>query len=598
MVLSDDLLKPIPGENPSGQNVRYTIYDRIQEARREEEGTSLGIWSRELKKADPGLVIKIASDVLSSQSKDLQVAAWLTEAWVVREGLPGLEKGLKLIEALLVNFWETLYPEIEDGDLEMRVGPLEWLAEESGVSSKRLESTVRKIPLTKNRLDWFRYREATQIAREEDVAGDEAKMAARLAAMEEKKCTPEEFDEGVKLSGNAFYESLASYLESTRAAVKALETVCDEKFGRVAPSFKGLNQALDDLQEVVNLYYRPPEDAAAVREDSRTEESFAESGVQQTASRGSQPIAGSTPPLDRQQALRNIFTLARYLQKEAPSDPVGYLILRALRWGELRVSVSEIAPELLEPPPSEVRQLLKKLAMESDWERVLENTENGFACNWSRAWFDLQRHAVRACESLGYDSVAKAICSELRALLSDYPELLSVSLLDDTPVANEETKEWVRSAISPPPTAQSPSAPSVAPHAHARAPVEANGENDTYEAALAMSKQGHVQEAVELLTKEISQERSGRRRFSRKVQLASICLASKYDSIAYPILMELAEEIEDRKLEEWEDASVIANSLALLFRCLNKLGGSDAEKQRIYQKICRLDPLLALTLGK
>ena len=40
----------------------------------------------------------------------------------------------------------------------------------------------------------------------------------------------------------------------------------------------------------------------------------------------------------------------------------------------------------------------------------------------------------------------------------------------------------------------------------------------------------------------------------------------------------MADEIEHRKLEEWEASEVLAHPLALLFRCMNQLDG-DAETQ-------------------
>ena len=37
MPLRDDLLNPIPGDNPSGESLRYApVFDKIKEARREE----------------------------------------------------------------------------------------------------------------------------------------------------------------------------------------------------------------------------------------------------------------------------------------------------------------------------------------------------------------------------------------------------------------------------------------------------------------------------------------------------------------------------------------------------------------------------------
>ena len=81
MPLRDDLLNPIPGENPSGANLKYApVYDQIKEARREEDDVEQGVWQRARKTADYPLVVKLASEALATKTKDVQVAAWLTEA--------------------------------------------------------------------------------------------------------------------------------------------------------------------------------------------------------------------------------------------------------------------------------------------------------------------------------------------------------------------------------------------------------------------------------------------------------------------------------------------------------------------------------------
>jgi len=42
---------------------------------------------------------------------------------------------------------------------------------------------------------------------------------------------------------------------------------------------------------------------------------------------------------------------------------------------------------------------------------------------------------------------------------------------------------------------------------------------------------------------------------------------------------------------------VLAQPLALLYRCLAKTGGSAEEKQKLYSWICRLDPLQAMKVA-
>src|SRR6201994_45361 len=71
MPLRDDLLTPIPGDNPSGVNLQYDVkvFDVIKEARIEDdESIPTGNWGRSAKKADRNLVIKVAGDSLAKRS--------------------------------------------------------------------------------------------------------------------------------------------------------------------------------------------------------------------------------------------------------------------------------------------------------------------------------------------------------------------------------------------------------------------------------------------------------------------------------------------------------------------------------------------------
>lgn len=599
MPLPEGLLNPIPGDNPSGKTLRYDpVYDKIREARREEDVLPQGDWSREVKKADFPLVIKLTTEALSTKSKDLQLAAWLTEAILFRDHIAGLREGLDLLRGFMETFWDTLYPEIDDGDLEFRAGPLAWVG-------SKLDGAVRRLPITKNKLDYFKYQESRRVGYEADAASEE-KAAARAAAIAEKKCTAEEFDEAVRATGDAYYEKLAANLVAALESLQALESLSDEKFGREAPSFANLRTALDELQDLVKQYHQP---AAPAEEGDASAETEASEATKDAAAAGTGAPASkkrsgsvSAEPADRDDAMQRLTIVAHFLRHESPVNPVPYLLLRALRWGELRAAGAALNPAMLEAPPTEKRTLIKKMSMEGDWAGVLENAEQAMSLPCGRGWLDLQRYSVRACESLGsdYEPVAAGIRSELKALLADYPDLLNSSLMDDTPAANAETQTWLKESILPPPAAPQPSEPEFAPApALSNSPSEsANGEKTpgVIELAMKAARAGKVQEAIGILTREMNNERTGRGRFQRHIQLANIFLATKHEAIAYPILVELAEEIERRKLEEWEEAAIVAQPLALLYRCAEKLGRDDAEKEKIYQKLCRLDPGQALSL--
>jgi type VI secretion system protein ImpA len=601
MPLPEGLLNPIPGENPSGQSLRYDpVFDKIREARRAEEELQLSeeaskrdVWARAVKKADFVLVIKLSTEALSQRTKDLQIAAWLTEALLVQERIPGLTQGLDLMRGLIENFWDTLYPEIEEGDLQMRAGPIEWVG---GL----LETQVHKIPLTKNKLDWFKFQESRRVGYEADAKENDAKMAARQAAIEEKKCTAEEFDEAVRNTGEPFFRQLTTDLVSANVSVQAMETLCDEKFGRDAPNFANLKKGLEDLQDAVREFWKPAEEKEPESEapSEQPDEAVSEQGTSTAAAPTRKRAAVSEEPADPDDAVRRMHSLARYLRLANPANPAPYLVLRGLRWGELRAGGSSLDSALLDSPPSETRQSLKKLSTEGQWNELLECAETAMGLPCGRGWLDLQRYTVKACEGLGHEAVAAAVCGGLRSLLADYPALASASLSDDTPAANNETQAWITERILPPPPPPPEPAIVVAPHPASTAAGASNNGSvppDVHELALQAARSGRINDAVELLSREIAQERSGRARFHRKIQLAALCLSAKHEAIAYPILAELAEEIDRRKLEEWEESSALAHPLALLFRCMDKLGYDEAAKQKIYQKICRLDPVQVLS---
>ena len=590
MALPENILNPIPGENPSGQNLRYDpVYEKVKEARREEDDLPQGEWSRAVKVADPAVVIRLTTEALSTKTKDLQLAAWLTEALLRQDGIGGLSEGIGLLHGIIGHFWDTVYPEPEDGDMELRAAPLNWVGSYLG-------EQVKRTPLTRSRYDWFKYLESRSVGYEEACAGNDNKMTARQNAIAEKKLTPEAFDQDMNSTPQEFYIRLTNDFEATLASLQSLDDLCQEKLGKDSPGFGNLRSALEEVHSLAQTFLKSKEEpeAEVPQEEVDLSQSATEVPVAPARRR-----AVSEEPVDREDAIRRIIGAANFLRRAEPTNPGPYLVLRGLRWGELLGLGSSPASTDLEPPPSETRKKLKQLALDGQWDELLEASEAAMAMPCGKAWLDLQRYAIKACQESGgnYEAVGSAIRSSLGALLMQLPELPQSSFVDDTAVANSETIAWLHEVLdsargnSENTNGARPLDLALSSHAEERAP-------DAQELAMKAARSGRMQEAMEILTREIDQERSGRARFEKKMQLAGVCLATGHESIAYPILKELAQEIERRRLEEWESPTVLANSLVLLLRCLNKMGGSEAEKQEIYQRICRLDPVQALACLK
>jgi len=588
MPLPTNLLDPIPGDNPSGTDLRYApVYDKSKEARREDDTAAQGDWKHEIKKADSVLVIKLAGDAIAKQSKDLQLGAWLTEALLRREGITGLQEGIKLLHGMLDGFWETVYPLMEDGDEELRAAPLGWVG-------TRLEENIRRIPLTKNGLDYFQYKESRLITPEEAADTDE-KRTARQTAIDEGKTTPEMFAEGYNSTSTEFYQNLRGNLDGTLESLATFSTFCDEKFGKSAPSFGRMRTALEEVRQTVRILLEPR--GVSEGEAAPEAEAGGESAESGTVVRARAGAALSAEPADRDDAVARICSVAAWLRHQDASTPVPYLVLRGLRWGELRGGGAEINPTLLDAPSTATRTDLKRLSLENSWAEVRELAETARAQTCGRGWLDLQRYVVRACEQLGnsYDLVSLAVRTELRGLLGDFPQLARMTLMDDTPTANPETQDWLQglgqaSAASSGMTLDVGNADGSA--------AAADKPADAYDLASDAMRSGRTEEAVEILAREASQERSGRGRFQRKIQLASICMAGGYEAVAFPILQDLFREIEARGLEAWEPHQMVAKPLLLLLKCMDKLGKDAEERQKVYAQICRLDPLQALECSR
>jgi type VI secretion system protein ImpA len=97
---------------------------------------------------------------------------------------------------------------------------------------------------------------------------------------------------------------------------------------------------------------------------------------------------------------------------------------------------------------------------------------------------------------------------------------------------------------------------------------------------------------------EVNREKTRRGRFLLQAELASIMVDAGHEAVALPILEELVSDIEAHKLEEWEAGGLVARPMSLLYRCLTKTDGDSHTRQQLYLRICRLDPLQAMSFAQ
>ncbi|HXW14576.1 MAG TPA: type VI secretion system protein TssA, partial [Terriglobia bacterium] len=528
MPLADDLLNPIEGPNPSGADLRYEdVYAKIKESRREEAVPPPGMTESDRKVADNPLVIKLTTEALTQKTKDLWLAAWLTEALIKQNGFSGLRDGLTLCQGLVEKFWETLYPEIEDGDLELRAAPLEFLC-------TRLELPLKSVRLVeKEPVGFTDVQESRKLGYDDPSKSEEVKQA-RAAAIEQGKIPLEALDKCFEETPKSFYVKLESDIDGCLEILAPLKKSCNEKFGDTAPSLVRLESLLGEIRPVVHGFLRKkretePDPVAEgqleATGDAGAEADGAEILVGTGGRTGPTPAGivipfGDKEPAERRGAITAAASAAAALRKLDPFSPAPYLMMRGLRWGELRAALSKQDMTLLEGPPTELRQHIKRLALEGKWSELLEATENSMSLPCSRGWLDLQKFAVDACAGLGsdYSGIAIAIRSELKTLTRDVPQVLEVSLLDDTPAANSETQAWLRDLVKETPSPVPDGAPTMEGDFTAEAPVIENHSApgwhrkfvDSYELANEALKAGQTEKAIETMMYEVERQLTGR----------------------------------------------------------------------------------------
>ncbi|HMJ09667.1 MAG TPA: type VI secretion system protein TssA, partial [Pyrinomonadaceae bacterium] len=244
----DAVLQPIEGENASGESLRYSgVYDELAEARRADKIAEQGEWKSDVKVSDFARVIEIAVPVLTTRSKDLQIAAWLAEALIEQHGFAGLRDGFKMLAALEQTFWDTLHPEIDEGDMEGRANAISWVDVQAALA-------ITRVPITAaDGYSFLGWEDSKKLDFPDnidslDADSQERFQMLRVQAETERRVTGEMWRKAKSQTRRQFYEELNYLLDECLAAVKELDRVNEEKYDRnQMPGLSNLQKALDKV---------------------------------------------------------------------------------------------------------------------------------------------------------------------------------------------------------------------------------------------------------------------------------------------------------------------------------------------------------------
>jgi type VI secretion system protein ImpA len=343
----EPLLAPISETKPAGEWLRFdAVYDEAKRLREEDDPTlPQGVWQRELKRADWAGLAALCTNALQSRSKDLQIAAWLTEAWLHQHGFRGLERGLVLMNRLCSDFWNELFPALDEGSHDSRVSPIVWITE-------KLLLPIKSIPITAPTGDdavvyaWRDWESGLYLA---NLTKSDA--AAAASAQQRGMVPQAKFLVSVSLTPGEWLSILATDVAAAIEALGELDSLLTAKLGEsAAPSLTPLREVLAAIhayvvrvlaERVKRGEISAPTVAPAVQPPFATEN-------EKTPMSVTEPLVTGTAGgviASRAEAYQRLREAADFLMRTEPHSPVPYLVRRAVSWGNL--SLAELLEELL-----------------------------------------------------------------------------------------------------------------------------------------------------------------------------------------------------------------------------------------------------------
>ncbi|RYY77075.1 MAG: type VI secretion system protein TssA [Gammaproteobacteria bacterium] len=344
------LLIPISDDQPTGIDVRQDAsplskYQSLKSARAAARAAERqAIHDGDSTAADEHWrkIISLAPDILTNQSKDLEVACWFTEALIRRNGFQGLRDGFELIKGLVENFWDGLYPMPDEDGMETRTAPLSGLNGEGAEGV--LIAPIRKVPITEGYspgpFSLWQYQQALEAQRSPDEDTRQNKMAKLGFSIDD-------IERAVNESSVQFYVDLTDNLSTAINIYKELGTLLDERCGAdSAPPTRNIISILEECRGAVSHLGKDKIPAPEESESATENEPDANAGVSQSAP---QATAKAAPGVinSREAAFKQLLEIAKFFRKTEPHSPVSYVIEKAVKWGNMPLNelINELIPD-------------------------------------------------------------------------------------------------------------------------------------------------------------------------------------------------------------------------------------------------------------
>lgn len=337
----EPLLSPISSDQPCGQDLSFSNeFHAIKIAKTQDDPLlDQGDWVAEPKQADWHFVEQKSIELLTGKSKDLRLLGWLLEAWSNLYGFEGTAKALELMHRTLNEYWTQLHPEIEDEDLDQRLGLLQG-------SINHLIPLIKQVAIVNTpafSLSDYEalLRQKNHLLKQVESYTDDANSSQIL----------EQFEQSLFNTSKSFQYQNYQHFSAILAEWSILKSVLDTLMGLDAPSFASIDTQLENIHTSLKKLYKTdvftqPVMATQTSESSAAATittqalSFTQHKEQEIDMNTVHPCKGfQVQPqnhlANREQAMRVLQEISDYFQANEPHSPVSYMLQKTIKWSQM-----------------------------------------------------------------------------------------------------------------------------------------------------------------------------------------------------------------------------------------------------------------------
>ncbi|MCX4027990.1 type VI secretion system protein TssA [Endozoicomonas sp. SM1973] len=536
--------QPLPATAPPASEARYAASYEIAEGEVSKVGSLTDQGSANWRK-----VVEACRDHLTNQSKDILIGCYLARALYEQHQLAGVIAGFKVVATMCDSLWDTMFPPKKR--MRARGNAIEWLVDDLVTPFEAWQPNPADRSQLSELVDIIQQLESSL----PDKMGDHAPAMGDLRRL--------------------LLEKLDSLPEEPKPAPK-LETTPEQAASEQAPPDTTENAATPTAVS------QPAKPSPAPTATASSAAALA-------------PITGDIAnERDCQKAIRQVQDrtrqIADYLRQAKLDSPLAYELNRQATWMNIwQLPHHQNGHTQLMPVPKDKREQYEQMLTNGQFRELIPDIE--VSLSKAPFWLDGHRLVAEALQQLGFFEASRAVVIQLGLFLEKYPELTELQFKDETPFADDDTRDWIKTTVNSALSGGGDAANTGA--SQQEAPWLT-----AYKDAKELVKQKQIPAALKVFQQGIQQSASGRERTYWQLQQAQFCFDLKKYELACPLLEAIDQQLAENNGYHW-DSELTIQTTVMLLKCYKKLSNKDLDKARVEQlqaRLCCFDMAAAFDL--